>query len=417
MRQLQPKIGVTHLKIQALDRIKMRNLYAHEFWSTCSCSTFGSRASRNALSPSQQIQCGVEGQALWSSTAVDLHGICSINLAQWSSGYRGVFECEVRSTLSFGFSGTSGKIDSGRCQRETRLETLGRSCQKPDHPSQKALPRREFRTGLGERGLCTGLLDHRFDDVGVSVGQISLNKKRNQTAHAVGLKRTDSCLHLHFRRQRQRHKMVGRTDFRTWSHLHHAQGVYRLGKTFPDCELWGFFVIRAKDNLRFTRYNSQPVDKSTGLRSDQIGKLSILKSKGDFPTHLRRFRFYDEEKQKHLVFLTNNLQIPALTVAKLYKKRWEIELFFKWIKGNLEIKHYYGTSANAVKTQIWIAVSLYLIVAIIHKNLKLPGSLRNTLQILSVHPFDKTPLNELLMNISSQNDPERNFNQLEMFNL
>jgi hypothetical protein len=178
-----------------------------------------------------------------------------------------------------------------------------------------------------------------------------------------------------------------------------------------------FFVIRAKDNLRFTRYKSQLVDKSTGLRSDQIGKLSILKSKGDFPTHLRRVRFYDEEKQKHLVFLTNNLQIPALTVAKLYKKRWEIELFFKWIKGNLEIKHYYGTSANAVKTQIWIAVSLYLIVAIIHKNLKLPGSLRNTLQILSVHPFDKTPLNELLMNISSQNDRERSFNQLEMFNL
>jgi hypothetical protein len=195
------------------------------------------------------------------------------------------------------------------------------------------------------------------------------------------------------------------------------RGYIDWARLFQIASSGAFFVIRAKDNLRFTRYKSQPVDKSTGLRSDQIGKLSILKSKGDFPTHLRRVRFYDEEKQKHLVFLTNNLQIPALTVAKLYKKRWEIELFFKWIKGNLEIKHYYGTSANAVKTQIWIAVSLYLIVAIIHKNLKLPGSLRNTLQILSVHPFDKTPLNELLMNISSQNDPERNFNQLEMFNL
>ena len=195
------------------------------------------------------------------------------------------------------------------------------------------------------------------------------------------------------------------------------RGYIDWARLFQIARSGAFFVIRAKDNLRFTRYKSQPVDKSTGLRSDQIGKLSILKSKGDFPTHLRRVRFYDEQKQKHLVFLTNNLQIPALTVAKLYKKRWEIELFFKWIKGNLEIKHYYGTSANAVKTQIWIAVSLYLIVAIIHKNLKLPGSLRNTLQILSVHPFDKTPLNELLMNISSQNDPERNFNQLEMFNL
>jgi hypothetical protein len=111
------------------------------------------------------------------------------------------------------------------------------------------------------------------------------------------------------------------------------------------------------------------------------------------------------------------LPIPALTVAKLYKKRWEIELFFKWIKGNLEIKHYYGTSANAVKTQIWIAVSLYLMVAILHRSLKLPGSLRNTLQILSVHPFEKMPLNELLMKTTSQKPSSQNSNQLELFNL
>ena len=176
-----------------------------------------------------------------------------------------------------------------------------------------------------------------------------------------------------------------------------------------------FFVVRAKDNLRFTRYKSQPVDKTTGLRSDQIGKLSLPKSQGDFPVFLRKVHFYDEENKKHLTFLTNNLQIPALTVAKLYKKRWEIELFFKWIKGNLEIKHYYGTSPNAVKTQIWIAVSLYLMVAILHKSLKLPGSLRNTLQILSVHPFDKTPLNELLMNSTSEKSFGQEFKQLELF--
>jgi IS4 transposase len=104
-------------------------------------------------------------------------------------------------------------------------------------------------------------------------------------------------------------------------------------------------------------------------------------------------------------------------VAKLYKKRWEIELFFKWIKGNLEIKHFYGTSANAVKTQIWIAVSLYLMVAILHKSLKLPGSLRNTLQILSVHPFEKMPLNELLMNSALKNPNSQNIKQLELFDL
>ena len=251
MKQLQPKIGVTHLKIQALKRIKMGNICAYKFWSPCSCSNFGSRASRNALSLGQQIQRGVQGQALWSSTAVDLHGICSINLAQWSSGYRGVFECEARSALSFGFSGASCQVDSGRCQRETRLETLGGSCQKLDQASQKALSRRVFRIGLGERSLCTGLVNNRFDDVDVSMGQISLNEKRNQTAHAVGFERTNSCLHLHFRCQRQRHKMVGRTDFRTWSHLHHGQGVCRLGKTLSDRDIRGVFCHSGQGQSAF----------------------------------------------------------------------------------------------------------------------------------------------------------------------
>lgn len=329
MRQLQPKIGVTHLKIQALDRIKMRNLYAHEFWSTCSCSTFGSRASRNALSPSQQIQCGVEGQALWSSTAVDLHGICSINLAQWSSGYRGVFECEVRSTLSFGFSGTSGKIDSGRCQRETRLETLGRSCQKPDHPSQKALPRREFRTGLGERGLCTGLLYHRFDDVGVSVGQISLNKKRNQTAHAVGLKRTDSCLHLHFRRQRQRHKMVGRTDFRTWSHLHHGQGVCRLGKTLSDCDIRGVFCHSGQGQSAFYKIPLATRRQVHGIAKRPDRETHDSKIKGGFPHAFTESSLLRPRKEEALNIPNKQLANPGIDRCKALQKAMGDRIIFQ----------------------------------------------------------------------------------------
>ena len=241
MKQLQPKIGVTHLKIQALKRIKMRCTYAYEFWSTCSCSSFGFRASRNTLPVGQQIQCRIQGQALWGSTAVDLHGICAIDLAQWTSGYRSVFKFEARSTLSSGFSGTSSQVDLGRCQREKRLETLGGSCQKPDQQSQKSLSRRELGIGPRQYGLRSGFIDHRPHNVGFSMGQISLNKKRYQTSHAAGFEGTNPRLHLHFRSQSKRHKMVGRTDFRTWSHLHHGQGVYRLGKTFPDCELWGFF--------------------------------------------------------------------------------------------------------------------------------------------------------------------------------
>lgn len=157
-----------------------------------------------------------------------------------------------------------------------------------------------------------------------------------------------------------------------------------------------FFVTRAKDNLRFSRQRSQSVDMRTGLRSDQVGKPALPKARQDFPSLLRKVRYHDEETDRDFVFLTNNLNVPALTVPKIYRLRWRIELFFRWIKGHLRIKHYYGTSPNAVKTQIWIAVCVYLLVAIIHKRLKLPGTLHRTLQLLSVHPFEKVPMHELL---------------------
>jgi hypothetical protein len=153
-----------------------------------------------------------------------------------------------------------------------------------------------------------------------------------------------------------------------------------------------FFVTRAKGNLRFSRQHSFPVDYTTGLRSDQIGNLTLGKAQEAFPSLLRRVRYFDQETKRYLVFLTNHLEIPALCVAKLYRMRWQIELFFRWIKSHLRIKHYYGTSPNAVKTQIWIAVAVYLMVAILHKQLSLPGSLHRTFQLLSIHPFEKVPI-------------------------
>ena len=167
-----------------------------------------------------------------------------------------------------------------------------------------------------------------------------------------------------------------------------------------------FFVTRAKDNLRFTRHRSCPVNYAEGLRSDQIGKLSIPSSRKLFPWPLRKVRYFDEELRRDFVFLTNHLDLPALNVTKLYKLRWQVELFFRWIKQNLRIKHFYGNSINAVKTQIWIAVAVYLIVAILHKQLRLPGSLHRTLQILSVHPFEKTPIYQLLT--ETYNEPYTN---------
>jgi hypothetical protein len=173
-----------------------------------------------------------------------------------------------------------------------------------------------------------------------------------------------------------------------------------------------FFVTRAKDNLRFTRHQSLPIDYATGLRSDHLGKLSRDRVRTDFPWPLRRIRFYDLETDTTLVFLTNHLELPALDVAKLYKLRWQIELFFRWIKQNLRIKHFYGNSPNAVRTQIWIAVGVYVMIAIMHKELKLPGTLNRTLQILSVQPFEKVPIHELLTETDSRIQYESDCNQL-----
>ncbi len=178
-----------------------------------------------------------------------------------------------------------------------------------------------------------------------------------------------------------------------------------------------FFVTRAKDNLRFARQRSLPVDQSTGLRSDQIGKPKLAAARAAYPGLLRKVRYFDSETGRDLVFLTNHLDVPALTIAQLYRMRWRVELFFRWIKGHLRIKHYFGTSPNAVKTQIWIAVSVYLIVAIIHKQLKLPGTLHRTLQLLSVHPFEKTPLHELLAESNFKSFTPLNSNQLTLWDL
>jgi transposase len=153
-----------------------------------------------------------------------------------------------------------------------------------------------------------------------------------------------------------------------------------------------FFVTRTKTNMKYHRVYSHAVDKTTGVGADQSIVLDGFYTKRDYPAHLRRVSFRDPQTGKRLVFLTNHFVLPAATIAALYKKRWAVELFFKWIKNNLRIKHFYGTSENAVKTQIWIAVCVYVLAAIIKKELALEVSLYTFLQILSVHSFEKTQL-------------------------
>jgi hypothetical protein len=180
-----------------------------------------------------------------------------------------------------------------------------------------------------------------------------------------------------------------------------------------------YFVIRAKDNLAFRRVASNPVKKSTGLRADQTITFTTWQARHDYPETLRRVVFFDAEQQRRLVFLTNHFGIPAKTVADIYKSRWQIELFFKWIKQHLVIKSFYGTSPNAVKTQVWIALIVYLLVAIARKQLKLPASLHTILTILEVNLFEKIPIIQLItetvQRIGTPENTTTSGNQLILF--
>ena len=178
-----------------------------------------------------------------------------------------------------------------------------------------------------------------------------------------------------------------------------------------------YFVIRARKDLHFVRYVSQPIDPDTGLCSDHIGRLGGFYSRKDFPDKLRLVRFYDSVQDRRFCFLTNHLLLPALTICQLYKMRWQVELFFKWIKQHLRIKRFYGNSMNAVKTQVWISVCVYVLVAILKKELQLPQSLHSILQILSVSTFEKVPLNQLLTTTPPGNYETEDHNQLMLWDL
>jgi hypothetical protein len=190
------------------------------------------------------------------------------------------------------------------------------------------------------------------------------------------------------------------TDFRR---------LYRLTQALA------FFVIRAKVNLDYRRRNYRMVDKNTGLRSDQTILLAGPKSSQLYPTALRRISYYDEPTNKRLVFLTNNFELPALTIPQLYQRRWQVELFFKWIKQHLRIKAFFGTTPNAVKTQVWIAIGVYVLVAIIKKKLAIERKMSEILQILSITLFDKTDLYQTLIETDLQNLKNHFSNQLTLF--
>jgi hypothetical protein len=192
------------------------------------------------------------------------------------------------------------------------------------------------------------------------------------------------------------------------------RGYVDFSRLYKIACLSAYFVIRAKSNLKFKRMYSNKFDKSTGVKCDQIGKMTGFYTSKDYPEKLRRVKFYDEETKRTFVYLTNNMDITAYEVASLYKNRWQIELFFKWIKQHLKVKSFWGTSENAVRIQIYSAIIAYCLVAIVGQELKINKTTYETLQILGVSLFDKTPVKELLTKLDYNDVNELNYNQLSL---
>ena len=273
----------------------------------------------------------------------------------------------------------------------------------------------------------------------------SFGIERDQAVYALDSTTVDLCLSLfpwaEFRKRKGAIKLHTLLDLRgnipsviiiTTGKVHdvnilddlifEAGAIYVLDRGYLDfARLYkihqssAFFVTRAKVNFSRKRLYSQPVDKSTGIQCDQIVTLKGYCSQKDYPEKLRRIRYFDSKNKKTFVFLTNNFTLPAITIAELYRCRWQVELFFKWIKQQLRIKAFYGTTENAVKTQIWIAISVYVFVAIVKKTLTLNQSLYTILQVLSVTLFEKTPIIQVLTNINYTNQDCYASNQLNLF--
>jgi hypothetical protein len=246
------------------------------------------------------------------------------------------------------------------------------------------------------------------------MGKISQTQSSRQGTHTDGPERLYTHFYPHYRRMCPRCQHPRRTDFGARRHLYHGS---RLPRLYTFTQQLSTFVTRAKSNFDYRRLYYRQVDKASGLRCDQTIRLNGYYVSQSYPAALRRIGYFDIETNKKFVFLTNNFTLPALTIARLFKCRWQIEIFFKWIKQYLRIKTFFGTTENAVKTQIWIAISVYVLAAIVKKELCIELSLGEILQILSIVLFEQVPMEQVLIKTMSQNENVETHNQLSLFNL
>src|SRR3990172_8304822 len=297
-------------------------------------------------------------------------------------------------------------------ERDARLADLRRLRPDPHSAGPPVVLRRALRRRVGADGVRLRCDDDRSLPRPVPLGPLPAPQGGREAPHAPRPARPDPDLRGDHRRESRRCDPPRCARDR-------ARGILRAPPAPLPAPTQGlaFFVIRGKRGLDCVRRPSRPVDRTTGLRSDQTIVLCGPKTATLYPVPLRRIRFLDPETGQRFVFLTNNFTLPPFQIAQLYKCRWQIELFFKWIKQHLRIKAFYGTSVNAVKTQIWIAISVYVLVAILKRELRLSRSLSEILQILSVTLFERVPLSQVVTAFPVQDLMDASCNQLPLFAL
>lgn len=347
-----------------------------------------------------------------------MYGLCTTYLSRKPPRHRGVSSLHTIKTLSYGHQKYDRSKYSCQRQQKQRLANLCRYRTDTNQYCSKTLSKRRIWHRFERNSLRARLHYNRSMPVVVSLGTIQKIQGCREDAHLIRSTRREHPLYdLDYRRESSRYQHFGQVDSRTGVVLYYGSCLYRFSTVIQPSSLFRFLCNQSKKNLQYRRIYSQPIDKSTGLRCDQIIRLTGPKSSQYYPEKIRRISFLDIDTSVRYTFLTNNFSLPALIITILYKNRWQIELFFKWIKQHLRIKKFYGYSMNAVKTQLWIAISIYVLVAILKKRLKLEASLYTILQILSLNLFEKAPLLQLLTEIDYRDINPHCDNQLTLFDL
>lgn len=387
------------------------------YGSTANCifSTYSIPSSLRILKMCETIQRRLPHSSIQLHGSIPMHGICTINLPRKFKRYRSLSLHCTKKLYHMGFRGNISRCNIANANESRNWRIYA-----------------DFALTL----INTARKMYAKDSFGVEIDNM---------VYALDSTTIDLCLSLFpwakFRTQKGAVKLHTLLDLRgsipafiqiTDGSIHDVNiidelqiepgAIYIMDRGYLDCKRLhsihisqATFITRCKRNTQVKRIYSRSVDKSTGLRYDQTVAFTSFYPKQYYPDHLRKIKYFDSQEKKQLVFLTNNFTLSALTIAQLYRCRWKVELFFKWIKMHLRIKTFYGTTENAVKTQIWIAISIYVLIAIVKKKLKIEMSLYSILQILSVTIFERLPINQILTDFKEQHETIDDEIQLNLF--